>query len=74
MLGYQKGKMAEKSQKNSKIRQRIVLKRLIKQREHIFLWLERVSKNQENIKRNQEAGNILKNGRFSAKTGGLESL
>ena len=61
MLGYQKGKMAEKPQKNSNKWQRIVLKRLI-----IFLWHNRVSKNQEKIKRNQEAGNILK------KTGGFQ--
>ena len=59
MLGYQKGKIAEKPQKNSEKWQRIALKRLVKQKKHIFLWLERVLKNQENIKRNQEAGNIL---------------
>ena len=47
--------MAEKPQKNSNKWQRIVLKRLI-----IFLWHNRVSKNQEKIKQNQEAGNILK--------------
>ena len=32
MLGYQKGKMAEKPQKNTE--ERIVLKRLVKQRKH----------------------------------------
>ena len=31
MLGYQKGKMTAKPQKNSEKRQRIVLKRLVKQ-------------------------------------------
>ena len=69
MLGYQKGNMTEKPQKNSKKRQRIVLKRLVKQRKHIFLWRERVSKNQENIKRNHEARNILKKGEVFGRNG-----
>ena len=37
MLGCQKGKMTAKPQKNSEKRQRIVLKRLVKQRKHLSL-------------------------------------
>ena len=66
MPGYQKGKMAEKAQKNSEKRQRIVLKRLIKRRKH-YLSLARESFKNGRLKI------FSKYGRFSAKMGGLES-
>ena len=51
--------MAEKPQKNSKQRQRIVLKGLVKQRKHYLSLARKSFKKQENIKRKREAANIL---------------
>ena len=51
--------MAEKPQKNSEKRQRIVLKRLVKQRKHYLSLAWKSFKNQENIMRKREAANIL---------------
>lgn len=73
-LGYQKEKMAEIPQKNSKKRQRITLKRLVKQRrKHLSLARSRVSKTRRILSENGKPEIFSKNGRFSAKMGGLES-
>ena len=60
VLGYQKGKMAEKPQRKKSLKgQRIVLKRLVKQRKHYLSLARKSFKNQGNIKQKQEARNIL---------------
>ena len=66
MVGYRKGKMAEKPQK----RQRIVLKRLVKQRKHPRLWLRKVFlKKKQTIKRKRVTGSILQKREVLDQTG-----
>ena len=48
MLGYQKGKMAEKPQKNNEKWQGIVLGRLAQQRKHYLVLARKSFKNQKN--------------------------
>ena len=66
--------MAEKLQKNNQKLQGIVLKRLVKQRKHYLSLARKNFKNQENLVKTGARPKIFsKNGKFSAKTGGLES-
>ena len=54
-LDAKRVKMAEKTQKNGK---ESCKERLVKQRKHYLSLAEKSFKNQENIKRKQEAGDI----------------
>ena len=75
VLGYQKGKMAEKPQKNktAKKQQRIMLKRLVKQGKHYLPLARKSLKTRRMLSENRRPEIFSKNERFSAKTGGLES-
>ena len=59
--------------KTTKKRQGVMLKRLVKQRKHYLSLARKNLKNQKNFSENRRPEIFSKNGRFSAKTAGLES-
>ena len=75
MLEYQKGKMAEKPQKNSQKQQRIVLKfkDWLNKENIVLFWLGRISKFTRILSENGRPEMFFKNGRFLPKMGVLES-
>ena len=74
MLGYQKRKMAEKPQKKTaKTAKNCAKKHWLNKVNNIFPWLGRVSKTVRMLSENGRPEMFSINGRFSAKTGRLES-
>ena len=65
--------MAEKPQKNSYKRQKIMLKGLVKQSKHYISLARKSFKTRRIFSENGRPKIFSKNGRFSAKKGGLES-
>ena len=67
-----KGKNGRETTEKQLKQQRIVLKRLVKQK-NIFLWRGRVSKTRRTLSENERPEIFSKNGVFLTKAGGLES-